>query len=286
MIGELIGAATSVVGGLMGNKAQKQQNKYNEALQAQEYARQKEFAQSGIQWKVSDAEKAGIHPLYALGAQTTSYAPSQVGGGAADYSFLANAGQNIGRAIDSTRGPAARLQALQLTGAGIELEGKQLDNEIKKATLASAISTARQAGTGPGIPSLADISTDLPGSSAIEGPNTEIRNKISPVARGAPQLEFGAGPEVRLVKTKSGWAPVIPEQLSESFEQDWPSRYQWMARNKLFTDPKIVKVINRNAPRTGFRPTFDPLRGEYVYKRYPTFARRNRHKGNPYYGGF
>lgn len=29
---------------------------------------QKQFAQTGIQWKVADAKKAGIHPVYALGA--------------------------------------------------------------------------------------------------------------------------------------------------------------------------------------------------------------------------
>lgn len=36
---------------------------------------QREFAQNGIQWRVADAKKAGIHPLYALGANTATYTP-------------------------------------------------------------------------------------------------------------------------------------------------------------------------------------------------------------------
>lgn len=36
----------------------------------QNLALQKDFANNSIQWKVADARKAGIHPLYALGAST------------------------------------------------------------------------------------------------------------------------------------------------------------------------------------------------------------------------
>lgn len=51
---------------------------------------QREFAQHGIRWKVNDAKKAGLHPLYAIGAQTTSASPAYVGadpGGAAMQGF-------------------------------------------------------------------------------------------------------------------------------------------------------------------------------------------------------
>ena len=40
-----------------------------------EIARQYEFAQNTIQWKVEDAKAAGVHPLFALGAQTQSPTP-------------------------------------------------------------------------------------------------------------------------------------------------------------------------------------------------------------------
>lgn len=47
---------------------------------AQNYAMQKEFAQHGIQWKAADARLAGLHPLAALGAQTTAASPSYAAG--------------------------------------------------------------------------------------------------------------------------------------------------------------------------------------------------------------
>lgn len=52
----LLGSLLGVFGGLFGDK--KNRNF------------QREFAQNGISWKVADAKRAGIHPLYALGAST------------------------------------------------------------------------------------------------------------------------------------------------------------------------------------------------------------------------
>lgn len=64
---------------------------------------QKDFAQHGIRWKVADAQKAGIHPLYALGASTTSYSPIPVGDYGSIASGLVNAGQDIARSVNATR---------------------------------------------------------------------------------------------------------------------------------------------------------------------------------------
>jgi len=155
MIGPLIGAAASIAGGLLGNKAQKDGTKANEAQALRQEALQKEFAQSGIQWKVKDAEAAGIHPLYALGANTASYQPTNVGGGAADFSFIGEAGQNIGRAIDATRSTPASTLALQATKT--QIEGLQLDNELKRTQLASAYALANQTGPHAPLPSFGDV---------------------------------------------------------------------------------------------------------------------------------
>lgn len=144
MLPALAAAAGSVIGGILQNKA-------NKKAAQQQYQQQKEFAQSGIQWRVQDAEKAGIHPLYALGAQTQSYAPQSVGG--QDFSFLADAGQNIGRAIDATRSNPAKANALALTASQVQLEGLQLDNEIKRAQLASAVALTNQS-SNPGLPTV------------------------------------------------------------------------------------------------------------------------------------
>lgn len=138
MLPALISAGASLLGGFMQNKAQKRQEDM-----------QREFAQSGIQWKVKDAEKAGIHPLYALGAQTTSFQPTAVG----DMG-IAEAGQNIGRAINATRSTPEQTAALKLTAA--QIDGVNLDNELKKTQLASAVRLANQTQQPPGVPSISD----------------------------------------------------------------------------------------------------------------------------------
>lgn len=150
MLPALIAAGATIAGGLMSNSAQKKQNQANEAAAIREENLQREFAQSGIQWKVKDAEAAGVHPLFALGANTTSYQPTSVGGGASNFDFVGQAGQNIGRAIDATRSTPASALALQL--GKIQIEGAQLDNDLKRTQLASAIQTNMPA--HPGLPGL------------------------------------------------------------------------------------------------------------------------------------
>lgn len=56
----------------------RESNAMTQALAQQNFAFQREFAEQGIQKRVEDAKKAGIHPLYAIGAQTPSVSP--VGG--------------------------------------------------------------------------------------------------------------------------------------------------------------------------------------------------------------
>lgn len=50
-------------------------NAMAQALAQQNFAFQREFAESGIQKRIQDAKSAGIHPLYAIGANTPSVSP-------------------------------------------------------------------------------------------------------------------------------------------------------------------------------------------------------------------
>lgn len=88
--GSLIGAGASLLGGLFGSNSAEKANRAN-------LAAQKEFAQHGIRWRVADAKAAGLHPLYALGAQTPSFSPSFVQDSMGPA--LAEAGQSVGRAV-------------------------------------------------------------------------------------------------------------------------------------------------------------------------------------------
>lgn len=260
MLGALIGAATSLFAG-------NQQNKANKKAAELQYKQQKEFAQSGIQWKTEDAKKAGIHPLYAMGANTVSYSPQSVGG--ADYSHISDAGQNIGRAIDATRSGPARGVATALTA--IQMEGLQLDNDIKRATLNSALATARQPGNSPGLPS----ATQTAGATGItgqgntpqtDGPSIEHSKKISPVNTGQTSAEFAQVPEVQYARTKTGWAPTMPQQLSESYENDWIGGWQWQYRNKYAPSLESQKYYNPPAHvklPLGTQWTYNPAVGEW-----------------------
>jgi len=143
MLGSLIGAGASLLGGLFSSNSAKKAAAANAAMQ-------KQFAQEGIQWKVEDAKKAGIHPLYALGANTTSFSPSYVG----DTSFgtgIANAGQDLSRAINATRSAPARDEAYLKTAQDLQLANAALQNEqlaIQNAKL--------RASPNPPMPSATD----------------------------------------------------------------------------------------------------------------------------------
>lgn len=80
--------------GLLGAE---ESNKWNKKAAELQYQRQKEFAQHGVRWRVEDAKAAGLHPLYALGAQTSAYQPVMVQDSVGPA--LAEAGQSIGNAI-------------------------------------------------------------------------------------------------------------------------------------------------------------------------------------------
>lgn len=153
MIGPLISAGASIVGGLLNRKSAKDAQAATQANLAQQYQQQKEFAQNGIKWRAKDAKDAGIHPLYALGASIPSYTPQSVSF-AADNSIgnsLASAGQDIGRAINATRTQPERDAAFSSSVQRLQIQGMELDNQIKQASLASSIQRLK-ANANPPLP--------------------------------------------------------------------------------------------------------------------------------------
>lgn len=119
VVGNIIGAGASLLGGSLDNSNARGQwqNEYNA---------QKEFAQNGIRWKVADAKAAGIHPLYALGAQTASYSPQAVSH--SNYAqTLGQMGQNIGRAIQ------AKFSKEERELANLQVDNARLENQFRRA---------------------------------------------------------------------------------------------------------------------------------------------------------
>lgn len=156
MLPALIGAGASIIGGLLNKSSSDKANQINQQNALRQEALQREFAQSGIQWKVEDARKAGVHPLYALGANTVSYTPQSVGA-VADTSLgsaVASSGQDISRALQATRTGDDRASAFVKTSQDLALTKAGLENEL----LATQIAKMRGQ-IGPAMPSLADTNT-------------------------------------------------------------------------------------------------------------------------------
>lgn len=127
LLSGIVGAGANL---LAGNK----QEKANREAAERDIAHQKEFAQSGIQWKVADARKAGIHPAVALGAQTASFSP--IGVGDTGTQHIAAAGQDISRAIDSTRTASSRTSAFDQTVQALTLTKMGLENDLLASQVA------------------------------------------------------------------------------------------------------------------------------------------------------
>lgn len=221
MLPALISAGSSLVSGLMGASSAKKAAK-------QQYQQQKEFAQNGIQWKVDDAKKAGIHPLYALGANTTSYAPVSVGD-TNPLSGLASAGQDLSRAVDATRSASGKVDAFTRTAQSLQLQRMGLENEL----LSSQIAKTRQGATPP-MPTAGD-------RMLIDGQGNSPLVKTSPMARQsssaeAPSQEAGAVSEMGYLRTPTGWAPVMSKDAKDRSEDDVGAELAWSIRNRLIPE--------------------------------------------------
>lgn len=153
----IIPAAANLIGGMMNNDAVSDANTANinnqNAINERNIALQREFAQHGIRWKVEDAKAAGLHPLAALGAQTTSFSPISVGATVMPEAGLgggiAEMGQNIGRAISaSSTNRERRAQDAALANVAemrldferqnhsLDVERKWLENSLLRSELA------------------------------------------------------------------------------------------------------------------------------------------------------
>lgn len=153
MLGELISAGANLIGGFFNRQSQNEYNKQQMQIAQQNMALQREFAQSGIQWKVQDAKAAGLHPLAALGAQTSSFSPVSVGGSAPELD-LGSAGQDIGRAVKAAMSQNDRAAQDEATARRLSLEKAGLENDILRQELLSKAvrSSPVSAQVGPGFP--------------------------------------------------------------------------------------------------------------------------------------
>lgn len=257
MLGALIAAGTSLASGLL-------QRSDNKKAQEREYERQKEFANSGIQWKVEDAKKAGIHPLYALGASTTSYSPQSVGD--TGTGAMAQAGQDVSRAIHATRTPAQRVDAFTRTTQQLTLEKMGLENQL----LAAQVAKVNQPATGPGLPgSESDYLISGQGNATNPATMLEEGFKRSPSRSGRPADELGTVSDRGFARTPHGGYAMVPSQDVKNRIEDM-SLYE----AQHFIRNNIMPMFSKNyqsppfAAPAGKDWSYNALTGEYyLYNR-------------------
>jgi len=173
ILGALIGGATSLIGGAMQSGAQRDANNANiaaqEAANEKNYQAQKEFAQQGLRWKVEDAKASGLHPLYALGAPTTSFQASYgaamrqpetgIGEG------LVQSGQDIGRAVAATQTNQERAYTAAMSSLSLEratLENDLLRTQIRRQVMETGPSFARAEADDGALETLKHLFGDVP----------------------------------------------------------------------------------------------------------------------------
>jgi len=259
LIGAGISAASSYFGG---KKAQDTQQK----MADQNIQLQKDFAQSGLQWKVADAKKAGIHPLFALGANTTSFSPVSIGGGAGEG--LARAGQDIGRGLAAAGSAQGKVDAVTQASTQLTLERGALENQLLRSQIRRLdqqsnppMPTANQAWM---IPGQGETSiTGLPGTILDKG---MTRTGANP---GAPHMESGAIPDVGYANTNLGMAPVPSKDVKDRIEDIMPAEWMWFMRNQVAPTLGINQSPPHNAPLppgydawvfNPFTQTYQPMR--------------------------
>lgn len=246
-IGSAIGGIASGIGSIIGaNQSGANAAAINEA----NYEHQKEFAKNGIRWKVADAKAAGLHPLAALGAQTSSYTPSAVVGDSPDFSFLRDLGQDVGRAIDakSTAAERAANKAKIDQGTNLELEGKALDNDYKRALIRgetqdqalrlanASVRASWSQQLPPAMPSLAPDGSLMPGQGNATSPGG-IESKPAEIVVNEPGRrgqERGSITELGFSRTNDGgYVPVMSNDAKQRYEEDIVGEIGWNLRNRL-----------------------------------------------------
>lgn len=216
LLGAIAPIAGSLIGGLLGN-----------AGKEKEIANQKEFAQSGIQWRVADAQKAGIHPALAMGANVPSYTPVGLGTDLAESA--SNMGQDISRAIDATSTQSQRSSAFLETQQRLTLENMGLQNELLRAEILGL--------TRPRVPA-------FPGSETVID---------------------GQGDTAIPIPLLGGSMKVKNPKLAQTAQDHFGEPFEWLFGGGNFLESALASIPGSLA-WAGEQYKKTPIRGSHLYK--------------------
>ena len=217
MLGLPPSVGASIGSSILGGMAAKDAAEAQAAQNAQNIALQKEFAQQGIRWKVEDAKAAGIHPLYALGANTIGFSPVSTGDTYSPARGMAEMGQDVSRAIQATRTNSERTQ---VAADALRLQNMELQNQLLQAQIAKM----NQPGTPPARPD----------GTAPSGVVKVEPSKVETSLPGQPYQAAASNPSIEVIQTKNGPMVVPSRSASEMMESGGPLTVaEWHMRNKI-----------------------------------------------------
>lgn len=266
-VGQAAGGAAGLFGGGGGSNYWQQLGIMREQAQLQ-----REFAQNGIQWRVRDAQAAGIHPLYALGGSGASYSPSAVhvgDSGSPDLGRdLRDMGQGIGRAVAATaskedRSDAAYQSQMRIMG----LERASLENRLLETQIAASQSSLMRGQLGPGVPSGRSVDSSGVGW-AYKDAEPTAPSRSHPGAEAGPKQAANRFAAV----TPDGKTVVALPGKDFNFEDLSPGTVSWQFWNS------ILPLLSSDA-RDASRPTPDMLPKGKDYWEWTPLGYRARNYG-------
>lgn len=263
MLGDLVSAGANIVGGLINRESSREATNATKKIAEDNRAQQYLYATNGIQWKVADAKAAGIHPIYALGSQGASYTPvtANFSGDTSLGNSMANAGQDLGRAINATRSESQRVDAFTRAAQALQLEKGTLENQLLRQELASKAGRLRADQSGPPMAAVGD-NFAVPGQvqSGLVKPSPL---EVVPGHPKQPHSEGGAVTDLGYGRTGSGYVPVPSKDMKERIEDDFIQQTMWAIRNNIL--PSIG--MNRSPPPIDAPPgkewVFNPFKQQY-----------------------
>lgn len=220
-IGTAIGAGLGLLGGWLGNKS-------NKDTAEQQIRFQREALQNSIQWRVADAKKAGIHPLYAIGAPSMNISPvafqDQLG------AAVAQAGQDIGRTIAEQQTDRDKMvELLQLSILKSQARRAQSEADITEIQALDAM-TKPATQNGLGIHNEGDqvnpmgqvpnprLGSEIPGSAEEGWYERKAPQRMSPSAK-MPGWESKYGPAYQEWEIFPGFYLSTPMTGQESWRE-------------------------------------------------------------------
>lgn len=207
VIGAAISGAASLLGGGSSN--------------SKGYDFQREMAQHGVRYRVEDAKRAGVHPLYALGAQLPGGIPMD--SGRSREEAIAEAGQAIGSGIAARGTRQERL----LAAYSIEAAKKQLQEADARIELynSEAALARHQAIASKPFPSSGDGMVSgqvVPESEAVE----KLRGMVSvepsivqSVSGADSGIQAGTPAGMREFNLPGGFRVLLPSEQSGSMSE-------------------------------------------------------------------